>query len=421
MEFLNPFLSEETEIMKTYLKQISSPLSEDCWIPSLSYPVEKADLGKYLSALHTILFENASKVPGENPKSVKLRSLLDEINSILKRPTIPQLEQISTPTMDTLKIKAEEKQKTFAGIPIPWLGTLPKKNKSHQNSSQLSHPAPHHTTSSHLLGKSTSAHAIKSPMNNALGVNEGVSLSSETSSSSASLTPSPGTGPGKSRPNIVGSNWPNDDRANSTSSSSSSSVILTGATGRHSHHSSSTLDPYLLHQRRSSKLKFPSSMSLDETDSSDDSTYSSQYQSDANSTPRTGTSHTLPRNMRTNSTVIAAVSNNTVKVNTVKTMTDYESEILQMRSQMDALQSKLSEAERQLQLNCTNEIPQVKTSEVGTSIVRNLMREEDKLRREHLDKPEPQNETLSEKEKMIVMQQKKFRLLTQPTKDYLKN
>ena len=46
MEFLNPFLAEETEAMKTFLAQISSPLSEDCWIPSLSYPVEKYDLGR---------------------------------------------------------------------------------------------------------------------------------------------------------------------------------------------------------------------------------------------------------------------------------------------------------------------------------------------------------------------------------------
>ncbi len=44
---------------------------------------------------------------------------------------------------------------------------------------------------------------------------------------------------------------------------------------------------------------------------------------------------------------------------------------------------------------------------------------EDKLRREHLDKPEPQNETLSEKEKMIVMQQKKIQALDAANKRLL--
>lgn len=226
MEFLNPFLAEETETMKTYLRQISSPLADDCWIPSLSYPVEKADLGKYLSSLHTILFENVSKLPIENSKSIKLRQLLDDINNILKRPTIPQLEQISQPTMDTLKMKQDKESsgtRTIAGIPMPWLGTLTKKNKS-------SHPAPHHSTN-HLVVKSTTTPSvptatsvanIKSPMNNsALGVNEGVSLSSETSSDSTS-SPSPG-GHLKNRPA-----WNND--GGGTSSSSSSSVIL--STGR---------------------------------------------------------------------------------------------------------------------------------------------------------------------------------------------
>ena len=72
MSFLNQFLAEESETMRNYLKQISSPLAEDYWIPSLSNPVEKADLGKYLSSLHTILFENVAKLDGENTNSVKL-------------------------------------------------------------------------------------------------------------------------------------------------------------------------------------------------------------------------------------------------------------------------------------------------------------------------------------------------------------
>ena len=113
-----------------------SPLAEDYWIPSLSSPVEKADLGKYLSSLHTILFENVAKLDGENAKSVKLTQLLDELNAILKRPTSSKLAQISQPTTTTLAIKQEpsptspEKVKTFAGIPIPWLGNFPKPKHS---------------------------------------------------------------------------------------------------------------------------------------------------------------------------------------------------------------------------------------------------------------------------------------------------
>ena len=421
MEFLNTFLSEETDTMKTYLRQISSPLAEDCWIPSLSYPVEKSDLGKYLSSLHTILFENVSKLPIDNQKSVKLRQLLDDINSILKRPTIPQLEKISQPTLDTLKMKQEttkSETKTFAGIPIPWLGTLPKKSKNNG----LSHPAPHHSATNLVL-KSTSTASVKSPMNTAMGMNEGVSLSSETSSSSTS--PSPG-GPMKGR-----STWHTADGG--TSSSSSSSVILgSGATGRHSHHTS-TLDPYLLHQRRSSKMKtFPSSMSLDETDSSDDSTYSSQYQSDANSTPRTGTSHTLPRNLprpQTASSMGSANNHHSTSVVKVKSMSDYESEILQMRSEMEQLQCKLSEAERQLSFNHTNNqnntasikddhhqrtMTQVvgESQEASKDVVARLMREEDKLRREHLDiQMSSAEDPMSDKERMIMMQQKKIAAL----------
>ena len=77
--------------------------------------------------------------------------------------------------------------------------------------------------------------------------------------------------------------------------------------GRHSH-------DFMEIKRRSSKMKFPSSMSLDETDSSDDSTYSSQYQSDANSTPRTGTSHTLPRHLPTTRSSVTSNSGKTIQI-----------------------------------------------------------------------------------------------------------
>ena len=191
---------------------------------------------------------------------------------------------------------------------------------------------------------------------------QGVSLSSETSSSSTS--PSPGHP--KNR------HWNHHD-AGGTSSSSSSSVILNNKTA--------------LHGRRA----FASRMSLDETDSSDDSTYSSQYQSDANSTPRTGTSHTLPRNLPS-STVVK-----------VKSMTDYESEILQMRSDMEQLQVKLTQAESQLKVN--------QREHESNEVVQRLMKEEDKLRREHLDLQMASEDPMSDKERMILMQQKKIAAL----------
>lgn len=153
-------------------------------------------------------------------------------------------------------------------------------------------------------------------------------------------------------------------------------------------------------------MKFPSSMSLDETDSSDDSTYSSQYQSDANSTPRTGTSHTLPRNLpRPPPSVVK-----------VKSLVDYESEILQLRTDMEQLQFKLSEAERQLQYKNHNN----QREKEAKDVVANLLMEEDKLRREHLvlqsaaaaSAPEAAGtDPIADKEKMILMQQKKISAL----------
>jgi hypothetical protein len=101
MEFLNPLLEEESGSMRTFLRQISSPLAEDGWIPNLSLPVEKSELGRNLSCLHTILSENISTM--SSTKSARLRQLLDGINAILHRPSIPQLEEISRPTLKTLQ------------------------------------------------------------------------------------------------------------------------------------------------------------------------------------------------------------------------------------------------------------------------------------------------------------------------------
>ena len=101
MEFLNPLLEEESSAMRTFLRQISSPLAEDGWIPNLSIPVEKSELGRHLSCLHTILSENISTL--STTKAARLRQLLDGINAILNRPSIPQLEEISRPTLKTLQ------------------------------------------------------------------------------------------------------------------------------------------------------------------------------------------------------------------------------------------------------------------------------------------------------------------------------
>merc|ERR1712029_930168 len=103
-------------------------------------------------------------------------------------------------------------------------------------------------------------------------------------------------------------------------------------------------------------------------------------------TPRTGTSHTLPRNLPS-STVVK-----------VKSMSDYESEILQMRSDMEQLQVKLTQAESQLKVN--------QREQDSNEVVARLMKEEDKLRREHLDL-----QMASSEDRMILMQQKKIAAL----------
>ena len=208
------------------------------------------------------------------------------------------------------------------------------------------------------------------------------------------------------------------------------------------------LDPYLT-SRRSHHNHMASSMSLDDT-SSDDSTYSSQYQSDANSTPRTGTSQTLPRNLAPKHSGgthgpggMGVISN--VKV---KSMNDYEAEILHMRSEMEHLQIKLSEAERRLQFSSNNnsqpqqiptptpgdfkipEIPEIpdQIQKMAKEVVQRLTEDEEKLRNDFVlgapsgglatngsNNPDGSDcnlpEPITDKEKMIFMQQKKIAAL----------
>merc|ERR1712117_849468 len=123
----------------------------------------------------------------------------------------------------------------------------------------------------------------------------------------------------------------------------------------------------------------------------------------------------------------------------VKSMNDYEAEILQMRSEMEHLQIKLSEAERRLQFSNNNSQQQVLCSpsdstttedqsstnpppinfsdqDMAKEVVQRLTKEEDKLRNDlQLGAPCPitdvSTEPISDKEKMILMQQKKIAAL----------
>ena len=269
--------------------QISSPLAEDEWIPALSTngpPSEKSDLGRHLSCLHTILFENISKIPESgNPKAERLRKLLDEINTVLHRPTLPLLKQISQTTIETVErqksrdgadsslrnsrdgngsmggsdVKSANKssEKSFTGIKSLINGTLgrDKRDKAEKSASAIntlgsntqrqSHPAPHHRDESKQMYPPTSANPqiISSTMRQSSGgassVIDGVSFSDDTSSSSInSLTASPGA--------------PQHYATTARIQSYQTAKGLIG-NGRNR-----------------------STISLNETDSSDDSTYSSQ-------------------------------------------------------------------------------------------------------------------------------------------------
>ena len=90
-----------------------------------------------------------------------------------------------------------------------------------------------------------------------------------------------------------------------------------------------------------------------------------------------------------------------------KSLSDYENEILMLRSEMEQLQIKLGEAESKLQLNAHQNRTSVvlRAEEDARQVVGRLLKEEDLLRRGPLD---PQNLALGDKEKMIQMQQQKI-------------
>ena len=90
-----------------------------------------------------------------------------------------------------------------------------------------------------------------------------------------------------------------------------------------------------------------------------------------------------------------------------KSLSDYENEILMLRSEMEQLQIKLGEAESKLQLNAQQNRTSVvfRAEEDARQVVGRLIKEEDLLRRGPLD---PQNLNMGDKEKMIQMQQQKI-------------
>jgi len=415
MEFLNTFIEGETTSMRTFLRQISSPLAEDGWIPALSTngpPSEKSDLGRHLSCLHTILFENISKIPEKgNPKAERLRQLLDDINSILNRPSTFELNQISRTTMETVVERQQSREKPESsrisqdiqrrdsGVTSNgsnetetkknWLGrlsgmtnTLPKKDKSKPVATQggptnprISIPAPCH----------------KQPGTMTYDVD---SIDDTSSSSITSLTPSPGAPAGRQAAYL-------DNKH-----------LLPNISGKPA-------------QRKGGIHIGMSTISLDDT-SSDDSTYSSQHPSDGPSSSHTpvsvgqqssggsSNSHTLPRHLGGQHTSyphsrIPTSYNTMGNANHApsKSLSDYENEILMLRSEMEQLQIKLGEAESKLQLNAHQNRTSVvlRAEEDARQVVGRLLKEEDLLRRGPLD---PQNLALGDKEKMIQMQQQKI-------------
>ena len=127
---------------------------------------------------------------------------------------------------------------------------------------------------------------------------------------------------------------------------------------------------------------------LSDTDSSDDSTYSSQYQSDANSTPTTRQSNTLPRPLTGGGQGYGTRARHGAVRRAVpaeegspgKSLTDYEREISELRTAMETLKVKLTEAESRLVQESASGAPARAEGEVRV-IVNRLAEDEDQLRR----------------------------------------
>ena len=93
-----------------------------------------------------------------------------------------------------------------------------------------------------------------------------------------------------------------------------------------------------------------------------------------------------------------------------KSLSDYENEILMLRSEMEQLQIKLGEAETKLHAKAQQNTTSVvfRAEDDARQIVGRLLNEEDYLRRGPLD---PQNLGMEDKERMIQMQQQKIATL----------
>jgi len=434
LEFMNDFLEEEYASMRRFLRLVSSPLPEDVWLTSLASNEESSrkaaastGLGRHLATLHTILLEHAPKMDSNDSRGVRLRQLLDDINALLHRPTIPQLEQISQPTMTTLRRAQQQEQPSTppATIKSPsaflWSWTLPKP-RPRGGSVNISRPSPTTTAGATALSRPPSLQT-----SGILAKPETISSEeNNTSSSSASLSPSPG-------------------------SDKLGCFPTTGPWSRLSSNSSSALHrpPNEVHCRTTPgvmKGKFSSAVSLDDTDDSDDSTYSSQYQSDAASgggypsggghrtqtlpRPLTGggggyATHSRHRSVQRSGCGSGSICSggggggggryvSTSNVSNVqnRTLGDYEREILELRSAMEALQAKLGEAEKKLEERRLREsaenVTRVAEDKVREAVNR-LAAEEDKLRREQ--QGQAAKSSRNEKETLILMQQRKVATL----------
>jgi len=93
-----------------------------------------------------------------------------------------------------------------------------------------------------------------------------------------------------------------------------------------------------------------------------------------------------------------------------KSLSDYENEILMLRSEMEQLHIKLGEAETKIHVNTHQNRTSglFRAEEDARQVVGRLVKEEDYLRRGPL---EPQNLVMGDKEKMIQMQQQKIAAL----------
>ena len=191
MEFMNSFLDEESGNMRKFLELVSGPPPED-WIHGLNLAGDKqGDLGRHLSALHTILVENISKLPAD-AEIEHLKKILNDISNNLHRPSTTILDNIAEPTPSKInRISVEERNLPPSQPQTPstggggwglanWMSLTIDRKKNRK----VSPPIPQHvsprafmTGPSITSGNKTITHLYHTP--------------DTSDSSSPSLTPSP--------------------------------------------------------------------------------------------------------------------------------------------------------------------------------------------------------------------------------------